>query len=152
MKAFRKKNFLFDLDRTLIDSSPAHEAAFRGAMALHQPALAGGFEYELHKGRPTVDVFRELAGSRDDELITALVEAKQDLYRRAVDEGIVRLMGGASRLLELLRGAGKRLFVVTGSSRGSANRALSSAPAFSPFSKAFSPLTMFAPASPTQKS
>ena len=116
-------NVLFDLDGTLIDSSSLHDRAFRAAFAAAAPALAQGFDYHQHKGRPTPEVFGRLgvadAGRRDE--LTAL---KQAHYRAAVANGELGLFEGARELLSALKAAGIGLFLVTGSSAASAAAAL----------------------------
>ncbi len=108
-------NYLFDLDGTLVDSSPAHEAAFRKAFEQHWPLV--GFEYESAKGKRTADVFAELGAPL--ELLDGLVAAKQTAYRELVRQGEVELMPGARDLLDALSSQGERLFLVTSGSRQS---------------------------------
>lgn len=110
--------WLFDLDGTLVDSAPAHERAYRVALAELWPAGLAGFDYAQHGGRPTGEV---LAGAPAPG---PLVARKQELYRRYVDEGqVVALPGAAALLAELVR-RGRAVHVVTGASRASAERAL----------------------------
>jgi len=39
------RHFLFDLDGTLVNSSPLHEAAFRAVLAPNHAHLLAGFDY-----------------------------------------------------------------------------------------------------------
>lgn len=110
---------LFDLDGTLVDSSPAHEAAFVETLRGVSPPLASSFDYDAVRGQKTKDVFDAL-GLHDPSLI----EEKQRRYREAVARGVVRLFDGAVPLLTLLVGAGRRLGLVTGASRPSTEAVL----------------------------
>lgn len=113
-----RANILFDLDGTLVESSGAHARAFAEALGVLAPHLAPGFDYEELKGRSTEEAFAHL-GVRDPDLLIALTREKQQRYRRAVADGRVALCEGAAALLEALAMAGKRLFVVSGSSAAS---------------------------------
>ncbi len=113
-----KRHFLFDLDGTLVDSSGAHESAYRAALAGHSAELASTFRYETTKGKRTVEVFR--APARLDRLVAA----KQAAYRAAVERGEIAPFEGASRLLDRLREAGRSSFLVTGASRRSTDEVL----------------------------
>jgi HAD superfamily hydrolase (TIGR01509 family) len=86
------------------------------------PECLDGFDYDLLKGKSTVESFREL-GIAGQALEAALSE-KRRLYRNAVLAGELRLMLGSREILELLQARGKRLFLVTGGSRGSVETAL----------------------------
>jgi len=121
---FSSKNcLLFDLDGTLVDSSPIHAEAFVWALRPHHPGIAARFDYQRFLGRPTQEVFQTL-GILDPGEAGALARAKQERYRAAVERGEVRLFEGAFRTLAALSEAGRRLFVVTGASRLSATRVL----------------------------
>ena len=114
---------LFDLDGTLIDSSPLHDRAFRAAFAAAAPELADGFDYQQHKGRPTPEVFARL-GVGDAGRRSALTALKQAHYRAAVARGELGLFAGARDLLRTLKAAGTGLYLVTGASAASAAAAL----------------------------
>jgi HAD superfamily hydrolase (TIGR01509 family) len=120
-----KTTFLFDLDGTLVDSSPLHELAFHEVIRHYHPELAESFDYERMKGRRTRDVFLAL-GLTEETRLAELVTAKQAHYRASVQQGRVVLCPGTMRVLALLRAAGRRLFVVTGASRASAEQVLES--------------------------
>jgi HAD superfamily hydrolase (TIGR01509 family) len=113
-----KSCFLFDLDGTLVDSSPCHERAYLRALEARFPEIARSFSYERFKGRRTSDALRAL-GIEDDALVHELTEAKQQLYREQVESGAVVLLPFAREVLEALRRQDKRLFLVTGGSRRS---------------------------------
>lgn len=106
--------FLFDLDGTLVDSNSAHERAYLAALEPRLPEVAGGFRYEICKGRPTRDALR-LYGV-EEPLLTELVEAKQKAYRAQVVAGEIALLPHARELLVELRERGRRIFLVTGAS------------------------------------
>lgn len=108
--------WLFDLDGTLVDSGPAHDRAYRVALAELWPAGLTGFRYAEHLGRPTAEVVAGLGAP------APVVARKQALYRRYVDEGQVTATPGAVELLAALAGRGR--YVVTGASRASADRVL----------------------------
>ena len=116
-----KRHLLFDLDGTLVDSSPAHAAAFREALLAFAPALAPGFDYERVRGVETRAAMRML-GVDEARLATA-VDAKREASRaRLATE--VRPFPGARELLVALRAAGRSVHVVTSASRASAERVL----------------------------
>lgn len=115
--------FLFDLDGTLIDSSPCHERAFINALKADQPDLAKTFNYEEHKGKSTKETFESL-GVDDSMLLKLMTDRKQSLYRQMVESGEVTAFPGAETLLDSLRRQGHRAWVVTGASRKSAESAL----------------------------
>ncbi len=118
-----KTCFLFDLDGTLVDSNPLHERVFREVLQRH--GMAPRFDYEPLKGKTTVAAFQAL-GPFPAEVLSALVREKQSGYRSAVQAGGLRLTAGAWSTLQFLRGAEKRLFVVSGGSRSSVDAALES--------------------------
>jgi beta-phosphoglucomutase len=119
----RKTGFLFDLDGTLVDSSPLHERIFREVLRDRAPRFLEGFDYELLKGKSTAQSFREL-GAAEGPLLECLTGEKQRRYRAAVLAGGLNLTPGAREILEFLSALGKRLFVVTGGSRRSVEVAL----------------------------
>ncbi len=118
-----KRHFLFDLDGTLVDSSAAHERAYRDALAGHSRELAAAFGYEATKGKRTVEVFREL-GLGEPELLARLVRKKQEAYLAHVARGDVELFPGARALLDRLVATGRGCFLATGASRRSTDQVL----------------------------
>jgi HAD superfamily hydrolase (TIGR01509 family) len=120
-----KRNFLFDLDGTLVDSTAAHARAYVGALRPCHPKLAEGFDYARVAGQPTRQVFAQL-GFIEPEL-TRLTHGKQELFRAALANGEVNVFPGAMLLLGGLKGLKRRLFLVTGASRVSALRMLEAA-------------------------
>jgi len=115
-----KTNFLFDLDDTLIDSGAVHEAAYRHMFALHAPEHLVTFDYAACRGRTTADVLRAMGYGED--IVTAMSADKQVDYRRRI-EAELKTLPNALDLLRHLRGE-KKLYLVTGSTRDSALKAL----------------------------
>jgi len=116
--------FLFDLDGTLVDSSPLHDRAYREALETLAPEVLPRFAYEPCKGRRTHDALR-MFGIEDEALVAELTEAKQAAYRRLVESGAVQLLPYAREILETLRAREGRLFLVTGGSARSTRAVLS---------------------------
>ncbi len=122
-----RRVWLCDLDGTLVDSGPAHEAAFRDAIAELAPDLLPGFRYERYAGLSTRIVMARLLAAHPHaggDLAALLARRKQRLYRRYVDEGKVAVLPGARRLLRRLALAGRTAYLVTSGSRGSVERVL----------------------------
>ncbi len=120
---FSKRCFLFDLDGTLVDSTPFHARAFVETLKTAHPDLARRFDYANFAGRPTWEVLTALGLGAEPEL-TALTRRKQHLYRAALERGEVNAFPGVGDLLAQLREEEYRLFVVTGASRLSAQSVL----------------------------
>ncbi|WP_049564502.1 HAD family hydrolase [Nonomuraea sp. SBT364] len=117
-----RRVWLCDLDGTLVDSGPAHEAAFRQAIAELAPAALASFRYADHAGASTAEVAARLVAAPG--LATALAGRKQRLYRDNVAAGRVAVFPGAHRLLGALAGGGRAVYLVTSGSRGSVERVL----------------------------
>lgn len=117
-----RRYWLFDLDGTLVDSGPAHEAAFRAALARLAPELLGSFRYDARAGASTRQVVTALGAA--PEVVEPLIRLKQRLYRESVAAGKVAVFPGAHRLLDLLTGRGHQVYLVTSGSRGSVERVL----------------------------
>ncbi|GII77359.1 haloacid dehalogenase [Sphaerisporangium rufum] len=120
--AAARRTWLFDLDGTLVDSGPAHEAAFRQAIAEVAPALLASFRYADHAGATTGAVAARLAGP--GQVADRLAERKRRLYRELVAAGRVTVFPGARRLLDHLARGGHAVHLVTSGSRGSVRRVL----------------------------
>ncbi|WP_318271850.1 HAD family phosphatase [Microbispora triticiradicis] len=118
--ACARRVWLFDLDGTLVDSCPAHEAAFRQAIAEVAPGLLASFRYADHTGASTREVAVRLLG--DTEEAARLARLKQRLYRENL--GTVAVFPGARRLLARLTTTGRAAYLVTGGSRASVERTL----------------------------
>lgn len=114
--------YLFDLDGTLVDSSPVHERAYRDILGREQPGLLADFDYRAIAGLTTLAAFRRMGLGESQSL--HCTQLKQSLYREAVESGAVREMPGAAALLAMLKARGAVIGVVTSASRASASRTL----------------------------
>jgi len=114
--------FLFDLDGTLVDSTPAHERAYRNVLGHEHPELLDRFDYRAVAGLTTPAAFRGMGLSDAEAVRCALL--KQKHYRACVEAGRVPEMPGAKALLAQLKARGSRIGVVTSASRISALKAL----------------------------
>ncbi|MFB4293217.1 HAD family hydrolase [Nonomuraea sp. ATR24] len=117
-----RRVWLCDLDGTLVDSGPAHEAAFRQAIAELAPAALASFRYAAHAGASTAEVAARLVA--DPDVAAELARRKQLRYREQVAAGRVEVFPGAHRLLGALARAGLAAYLVTSGSRGSVERVL----------------------------
>ena len=118
----RRRVWFCDLDGTLVDSAPVHEAAFRDAIAEVAPDLLDSFSYDAHAGATTREVVAGLGVEAG--LAERLVRRKQQLYRRYVDAGRVAVFPGVHRLLHRLARRGCTAYLVTSGSRGSVEQVL----------------------------
>jgi HAD superfamily hydrolase (TIGR01509 family) len=118
-----RTRWFFDLDGTMIDSAHAHERAFLITLGEVWPSGLGHFHYDDHRGRATREVFAGL-GVDDPSLIATMVRRKQALYRQYIDDGAIAVMPGCFELLRELKRLQCHLYVVTGASHMSAQRAL----------------------------
>lgn len=117
-----RRVWLFDLDGTLVDSAPAHETAFREAIAELAPDLLPNFHYGAYAGASTREVFARLGAGHG--VTTQLARRKQQYYRRRVDAGQVRAFPGAHELLDRLGELGRPAYLVTSGSSRSVGRVL----------------------------
>jgi HAD superfamily hydrolase (TIGR01509 family) len=113
-------HFLFDLDGTLVDSSPLHEAAYRAVLAPHHAHLLAGFDYRAIAGLPTQAALAQLGVAEQD--IPLLTQAKQAHYRGALQS--LKPLPGAVELVAMLRARGAEIAIVSSASRASAQAAL----------------------------
>jgi phosphoglycolate phosphatase len=104
-------DILFDLDGTLIDSSPGILASFARVLAAHgiRPALP--LEASLI-GPPLAVTLAQVSGVRDEDRLARLVEAFKADYDTAGCLTTEAFPGVAAVLAQLAAG-GARLFVVT---------------------------------------
>lgn len=114
--------YLFDLDGTLVDSSPVHERAYRHVLGREHPDLLAGFSYRAIAGLTTLAAFRGLGLDEAQSRHCTLL--KQSHYREAVAIGAVMPMPGAEGLLAKLKADGAAIGVVTSASRASAIKVL----------------------------
>jgi HAD superfamily hydrolase (TIGR01509 family) len=113
-------HFLFDLDGTLVDSSPLHEAAYRAVLTSHHAHLLAGFDYRAIAGLPTQAALAQLGVAEQD--IPLLTQAKQAHYRGALQS--LKPLPGAVELVAMLRARGAEIAIVSSASRASAQAAL----------------------------
>lgn len=113
---------LFDLDGTLVDSSPLHDRAFREVIAETRPEWLASFRYDDVRGLTTIDAFRALGAS--DSAVPDLVRRKRAAYARIAQERGVRAFEGAVILLAMLARRGIASYVVTSAARISAKKSL----------------------------
>lgn len=121
--AAARRTWLCDLDGTLVDSCPAHEAAFRQAIAEIAPGALASFRYADHAGVSTAEVASRLVPG-DAAAAGRLARRKQGLYREYAEAGMVAVLPGARRLLDRLAEDGRTAYLVTSGSRGSVERVL----------------------------
>jgi len=111
------KNFIFDLDGTLIDSTPSHVKAFNYAISKSSQKCAVDFNYEKMKGKRTIDVMNELGFSGDEA--KKLTKIKQDSYREYLMNGEVNLFESVRECFELITAKNFEVYICTGASRHS---------------------------------
>lgn len=121
-----KKNFLFDLDGTLVDSNQLHSLAFQQVLSRSAPEILASFDYEGIKGRRTSDVFAEY-GFSSAEQIALLTAEKQSAYFSAIATYGLPLIAGARDILDFLAGSNRGLYLVSAGSRTSVEEALRAA-------------------------
>src|ERR1700761_9507958 len=118
-----RRAFLFDLDGTLINSSPLHARAFLDVLTAEAAEIASHFDYRTVIGMETGAAFAQL-GLRDPAVVSRLSDMKRERYRELAQLGLLEEMPGAGRLLEGLRERGATVGVVTSASAKSAQLAL----------------------------
>lgn len=114
----------FDLDGTLIDSSPLHERAFRTMLAEEAPEFLATFRYDTLAGMTTEAALHTLGLGGEAPALARRAARKRAAYRSIVSAQGAPAFAGAGRLLERLVHAGRRCCVVTSASRESARTAL----------------------------
>ncbi len=131
IKLSTKKVFFFDLDGTLVDSSPRHASAFKQVLAIHHPKICKTFDYELIKGKATPAVFHELGIAAPDE-VEFLTSEKRRFYLEDIHRGRVSVFPGAVEILRLLSSNKKEIYIVTSAAKNTAHVMLETA-GFMPF-------------------
>jgi len=115
-------HFLFDLDGTLVDSTPLHLRAYLATIAAASPKIAASFDYKKISGKTTRTAFVELGF--EPHLIDRLVAAKQQAYLSSIEAGEIAPFEGARDLLERVASRGITSYLVTSASRRSTDRVL----------------------------
>ena len=116
----KKKNIVFDLDGTLVESNDWHELAY--LKTLQSVGFDKEFDYSKYRGQSTRVVFSDLFD--DEEQIDFLIKKKQICYRNFLSQGKIQLKEGAMEILELLESQSYNIFLCTGGSRASVQRVL----------------------------
>jgi len=111
------RNFIFDLDGTLIDSTYSHVKAFNNAISQSTLSEKIDFDYEKMKGKRTNDVMIELGFDRLEA--ERLTKIKQESYREYLLNGEVELFPDVLDCLNLLKNKDKNVYICTGASRES---------------------------------
>ncbi|MBK6630238.1 MAG: HAD family hydrolase [Betaproteobacteria bacterium] len=104
-------DILFDLDGTLIDSSPGILASFARVLAAHGLQAAVPLEASLI-GPPLAVTLKHISGIEDAALLARLAEAFKQDYDTAGYRATLAF-GGVAEGLARLAGNGARLFIVT---------------------------------------
>ncbi len=112
---------LFDLDGTMLDSDPLHEALFREIWAERGLAWEDGFYHRHVHGRLNVDVFADFLPDEPDP--QALSTRKEALFRERLPRPYPATPGAAA-LLARARTEGWGLAVVTNAMRPNAEAML----------------------------
>lgn len=115
----RPRAFMFDLDGTILDSTPWHMKAYRETLTAYAPYKLSEFSEDLIKGRGSKDVFLAL-GFTDNKEVSKLVEYKRKLYRSSIQNKKVRLFDGVTDLINILKSRHRILILVTSSSNNTA--------------------------------
>lgn len=106
-----KKNLIFDLDGTLIDSAPSILSCFELAFASTGIALASPLDNSVI-GPPLMDTLRKLSGSDDVALLDTLAAAfKQHYDSSGYLQSVV--FDGVPAMLQQLKAAGYHLSIAT---------------------------------------
>lgn len=114
--------FLFDLDGTLVNSSPLHETAFRQTFTEVAPFLLDTFHYPEHAGVDTQEVLHKLGV--DPTLSHIIAEKKRKYYRGLVERGHLHVFPGVKEFLNHLKERGDHIAIVTSASFESADVSL----------------------------
>lgn len=106
--------FVFDMDGVLIDSHPAHLAAWQEFLS---SVGAGAAEHELAyilEGRTRAEILRKLLGDLSEQELQIFGRRKDEIFRRL--ESRIPPIAGALPLLKRLSTQGAKLAVATSAS------------------------------------
>lgn len=113
---------MFDLDGTILDSTPWHMKAYRETLIKYAPHKLSEISENLIEGRGSRDVF--LALGFTDNKVSKLVEYKRKLYRNSILNKEVSLFDGVVDLINILKSRHRILILVTSSSNDTATLSL----------------------------
>jgi beta-phosphoglucomutase-like phosphatase (HAD superfamily) len=104
--------FIFDIDGTIIDSMPAHNASWADFFARHGVTIDPADFFARSAGRTGVEAMREFLGAMSDERARALVTEKEALYRARFGP-VFREVAGFAAFAREARRCGIRLACAT---------------------------------------
>jgi beta-phosphoglucomutase len=108
---------LFDMDGTLIDNVPLHQAVWREFTGLHGLHPTDG-QLDFAKGRKATEVVEHFWPTASPAEIVALTAARQEMYRaRLADSDLVRPVAGGDLFLAALGAVGVRRILATDAPR-----------------------------------
>src|SRR5262249_49056110 len=97
---------LFDMDGTLIDNVPLHQAVWREFTDRNGLRLTDE-ELGFAKGRKALEVVEHFWPAASPNEVSALTAERQELYRaRLADSNLVRIVAGAEDFLSALLALG----------------------------------------------
>ena len=105
------KNYIFDFDGTIANTSILHSNAFRKTLKASNN-LKFNFSYEKIKGLTTKEAFK-LIGIKKN--LNELTELKRKIYKCSIDNA--QLYKNSKKTLKFLHKRKKKIFIVSGSQR-----------------------------------
>jgi beta-phosphoglucomutase len=108
------KAFLFDLDGTLIDSMPHHEAAWVEWYARRGIEMDIRGTFAQTAGRSNAEILRDLFPDHSEDEHLSMADEKEAIYRAFAGPAL-GLIGGAQAFVDKARAAGLKMAVCTAS-------------------------------------
>lgn len=113
MRAYPFAAVLFDMDGTLIDNVPLHQAVWQEFTTQRQLRLSEP-ELAYAVGRKATEVIKHFWPAATPEEVSRLIAERQELYRaRLIDSDLVHPVAGAAEFLDRLGGTGMPRVLVT---------------------------------------
>ena len=109
--------FIFDIDGTIIDSMPAHEASWSVFFGRRGRSLERAGFFHGTAGRTGVELIREYFGPMSDAAAFTLVDEKESIYRERFGP-VFREVDGFSAFATSAHAAGYRLACATAGDAG----------------------------------
>ncbi|MEO6749158.1 MAG: HAD family phosphatase [Casimicrobiaceae bacterium] len=109
--------FIFDIDGTIIDSMPAHEASWEVFFGRRGRAFERTGFFHGTAGRTGVELMREYFGPMSDEAARALVDEKESIYRGQFGP-VFREVDGFNAFARSAHAAGYKLACATAGDAG----------------------------------